>query len=172
MDTIIKIGELAPRFRLHNVKGEEHIMEDNLGWIVVVNFWSAVCDWCKRVDADLIPYLDPWKDSVRVIWIASNENESRELIQKTATERRLPTVLIDTGQSAADMYGALVTPHFFVVDGTGILRYQGAWDDITFRHRTATQTYVTEVVEALRRDQILKVTSTPAYGCTLVRYAG
>jgi hypothetical protein len=94
------------------------------------------------------------------------------LIQKTATERRLPTVLIDTGQSAADMYGALVTPHFFVMDGTGILRYQGAWDDITFRHRTATQTYVTEVVEALRRDQIPNVTSTPAYGCTLVRYAG
>jgi peroxiredoxin len=172
MDTIIKIGELAPQFRLHDVKGGVHNKEGYLGWIVLLYFWSAECDWCKRVDEELVTNLDLWKDWVKVLWIASNENESRELIEKTATERRLPSVLIDAGHDVADIYGALITPHFFILDGRGVLRYQGAWDDITFRHRTATQVYVPAVIEALRNNQTPVMTTTPAYGCTLVRYPG
>ncbi len=172
MDTIIKIGELAPRFRLYDLNGEAHTLEDFLGWIVVLNYWSAECDWCKRVDIELVNLVGPWKDRVKVFWIASNENESRELIEKTATERKLPDVLLDSDHQVADLYGAQTTPHFFVLDVGGTLRYQGAWDDITFRNRTATQVYMPVVINALICGQAPAVTSTPAYGCTLVRFAG
>jgi hypothetical protein len=70
----------------------------------------------------------------------------------------------------ADIYGAQITPHFFILDSGGKLSYQGAWDDITFRQRKSTQVYVPEVIEALQHDRVPKVTSTPAYGCTLVRH--
>lgn len=153
MDTIIKIGEKVPQFQLHDLGREEHTLEGYAGWIVVLNFWSAECDWCKRVDEELITFLDVWKDKVKVLWIASNQNESRGLIEKTATERKLPTILIDTDYHVADLLGALTTPHFFILDGNGILRYQGAWDDITFRQRTATQVYVPAAIEALRHDE-------------------
>ena len=172
MDTIIKIGELAPHFKLHDLGGKEHTLEGYAEWIVVLNFWSAECVWCKRVDEELITYLDAWKDRVKVLWIASNQNESRGLIEKTAADRKLPTLLIDTDHRVADLFGALTTPHFFVLDGKGVLRYQGAWDDITFRNRTATQVYVPAAIAALRRDEIPTVTSSPAYGCTLVRFPG
>jgi peroxiredoxin len=172
MDTIIKIGDLAPRFLLYDLNGEEHTLEDFLGRMVVLNFWSAECDWCKRVDEELVTHLDAWKDWAKVLWIASNENESRSLIEKAAAERKLPTVLVDKEHHVADLFGALTTPHFYILDGRGILRYHGAWDDITFRKRTATKVYVSMVIEALRNDQLPVVTSTPAYGCTLVRYPG
>ena len=97
MDTIIKIGEQAPLFQLPDLEGKLHSLEDYLGWIVVLNFWSAECDWCKRVDEELIHYLDAWKDRVKVLWIASNANESLDLIEKMAAERKLPTVLMDDG---------------------------------------------------------------------------
>jgi len=169
MDPIIAVGEQAPQFQLHDIKGELFTLKDFLGWIVVLNIWSAECDWCKRVDHELTTFLDSWKDKVKELWIASNANETRDLIEKVATERNLPTVLLDAHQQVADLYGAQTTPHFFVVDAEGKLSYQGAWDDITFRHRIATQLYIPKVIEALRNSQIPEVTQTPPYGCALVR---
>lgn len=172
MDSIIKFGEPGPMFRLQELRGELHTLDEYLGWIVVLNFWSAECDWCKRVDEELISYLNPWKDQVKVLWIASNDNESVDLIKKTAIDRKLPTVLVDTGHKVADLYGAETTPHFFILDGGGKLRYQGGWDNITFRQRKATQNYVPMVIEALGNDLVPEVTSTPAFGCMFVRFPG
>jgi len=172
MDTIIKIGDRAPLFQLPNLKGELHGLNEYLGWNVVLNFWSAECDWCKRVDEEVIDYLVAWNERVRVLWIASNANESVDLIEKTAAERKIPSVWIDADQKVADLYGAHITPQFYVVGGGGVLRYQGAWDNITFRQRKATQVYIPQVIEALLHDQSPEVTTTPAYGCTLVRHSG
>jgi peroxiredoxin len=170
MDPIINIGEEAPKFQLSDLKSKLTSLYDMQGWIVVLNFWSAECVWCERVDHELTALLNPWKDQVKVLWIASNANESHELIEKVAIERNLPTVLLDTHQVVANLYGAQTTPHFFVVDANGKLRYQGAWDDITFRQRVAKQVYLPQVVEALRYNREPAVTQTPPYGCVLVRF--
>jgi peroxiredoxin len=170
MDPLIKISEQAPIFQLSDLSGRSLNLKNFQGWIVVLNFWSAECEWCNRVDDELKKYLDGWKDRVKVLWIASNANESRELIKKVATERNLSTVLIDDRQMVADLYGAQTTPHFFVVDEAGRLRYQGAWDDITFRQRVASMVYLPRVIEALQQNLNPEVTQTPPYGCVLVRF--
>jgi peroxiredoxin len=171
MDAMIKIGEQAPQFELPDLRGHLLRLEDLQGKIVVVNFWSAECEWCQRVDRELIPYLDAWKDRVKVLWIASNDSEPHNLIEKVASERKLPTVLVDDQQKVADLYGAQTTPHFFVVDSGCKLSYQGAWNDVTFRRRIATQVYVPKVIEALKQNLTPEVTQTPPYGCVLVRFA-
>ena len=91
-------------------------------------------------------------------------------LKELPASRNLPVVLVDEQQQVANLYGAQTTPHFFVVDGKGKLAYQGAWDDITFRQRTATQVYVPRVVEALMHNQPPEVSQTQPYGCVLVRY--
>ncbi len=171
MDTVIKAGEAAPKFQLADLQGRIHALEELNGWIVVLNFWSAECDWCERVDGELTAFMDGWKDRVIVFWIASNANEATDQIDKVASERQLPSVLLDADQGVADLYGAQTTPHFFIVDGYGKLAYQGAWDDVTFRQRVATQVYVPQVVEALIHGKPPPVTQTPPYGCMLVRFA-
>ncbi len=170
MDTLIPFGEQAPLFTLPDLKGNIWALEDFRGMIVVLNFWSAECDWCQRVDKELVTYLDAWKERVKVLWIVSNTDEVRDLIEKVAIERELPTVLLDSAHRVADLYGAQTTPHFFVLDGEGNLRYQGAWDDITFRHRVATKVYVPRVIEALKQQLNPEITQTPPYGCVLVRF--
>jgi hypothetical protein len=57
-----------------------------------------------------------------------------------------------------------------VLDQSGILCYQGAVDDITFRHPTATRWYVREAVGALLGGRLPPVTESPPYGCTIVRH--
>jgi peroxiredoxin len=170
MDPIVIVGEQAPEFQLPDLRGRLYALGDLRGRIVVLNFWSAECVWCERVDHELSAFLDRWKAQVNVLWIASNTNESRELIERVAFERKLPIVLVDADQHVANLYGAQTTPHFFVVDESGKLAYQGAWDNITFRQRVATKIYIPKVIESLKHNLIPEVTQTPPYGCVLVRY--
>lgn len=171
MDPIIATGAQAPLFQLTDLSGEIYALEDLRGWITVLTFWSAECGWCERVDHELLDWLVSCQETVKVLWIASNINESRDLIERVAAQRNLPTVLLDEHQTVANLYGAVTTPHFFVVDRMGKLAYQGAWYDITFRQRVATRVYVAEVVQALRHDLTPQVIQTPPYGCMLVRYS-
>jgi hypothetical protein len=67
-------------------------------------------------------------------------------------------------------HGAQTTPHLFLIDPGGFLRYQGAFDDVTFRQRTPTQAYLYQAVEALLAGRLPDPAETPAYGCAIVRY--
>ena len=163
------IGERAPQFQLIDLEGNVYSLERLKGWIVVLNFWSAECDWCARVDDELKIFLNRWKKQVKVLWIASNANKSHDLITKIAIERTLTPVLIDENQLVANLYGAETTPHFFIVDEEGNTAYQGSWDDISFRQRVAKQKYVDQAVEALSHNLSPKINQTQPYGCMLVR---
>jgi peroxiredoxin len=170
MGPIVTVGAQAPEFQLPDLNGRSYALADLLGRMVVLNFWSAECVWCERVDHELIAFLNVWKAQVKILWIASNANESPELIERVASERKLPTVLVDAHQQAVNLYGAQTTPHFFVVDRRGKLAYQGAWDDITFRRRVATKVYIPMVIKSLNQNLIPEVTQTQPYGCALVRF--
>jgi peroxiredoxin len=170
VDPIIIIGKKAPQFQLTELKGGVISFDGLRGWIIVLNFWSAVCEWCERVDRELVVFEQRWKEKVKVLRIASNANESVDLIERIAQQRNLTTVLLDKHQQVANLYGAATTPHFFVVNTKGILAYQGAWDDITFRQQVATQAYVPNAVEALLQNLTPQINQTSPYGCMLVRY--
>jgi hypothetical protein len=105
------------------------------------------------------------------LYIASNLNEPEELLQTMSKERGLPVVLRDTHQIVANLYGAQTTPHLFVIDRTGILRYQGAFDDVSFRKRTSSIQYLDEAVEALLAGHSPNPEYSPPYGCAIVRYS-
>ena len=113
--------------------------------------------------------LVQWGGDVVLLSVAANRSESVRDVEKVGRTRRLPTVLIDAEHSVADLYEAVTTPHAFVIDREGILRYRGAVDDVTFRQRKATRFYLEEAVEALLEDRLPELTETPPYGCTIVR---
>ena len=170
MDTVIHIGEEAPEFELPDMHGKMLSLSGLRGQIVVLNFWSAECVWSQRVDEELVTSVEEWRQEVVTLWIASSANEPMAMIKRVSEERKLPTVLVDAQQKAANLYGVQVTPQFFIVDVTGRLAYQGAWDDITFRNRIATQMYVRDAVDALLFGRSPQVEQTEPYGCVLVRY--
>jgi hypothetical protein len=101
--------------------------------------------------------------------IAANRNESAQMVEEAAKTRRIPRVLLDAEHIVADLYEALTTPHMFLIDREGILRYRGAADNITFRQREAPRFFVQEAIEALRHGRLPELSETPAYGCVIVR---
>ena len=163
------INTPAPDFELPDTQGTLHKLSDYCGKIVIVNFWSAECPHSERTDHSTMACLVQWGSDVELLSIAANRNESVREVEGVAGTRRLPTVLIDAQHSVADLYEAVTTPHAFVVDRDGILRYRGAVDDVTFRQRKAMRFHLEEAVEALLEGRLPEVAETLAYGCTIVR---
>jgi len=171
MVAALSIGDPGLEFNLHDLAGSAHRLSDFRGQITILNFWSAECPWSARADQELIPALAHWKDKAALVTVACNANEPLDLIKRTAAERNLPFVLHDPHQEAANLYGAVTSPHFFVLDAMGILRYQGALDDITFREREPSRHFLVEAVEALIKGRDPDPSVTPPYGCIIVRYS-
>jgi peroxiredoxin len=165
----MQLNEPAPEFELSDLQGVPHKLSDYRGRTVIVNFWSAECPHSERTDRYLVSLLEQWGREVVMLSIAANRNESAQLVAEAAKARGIPKVLLDAEDRVANLYEALTTPHAFLIDREGILRYRGAVDNITFRQREATHFFVQEAVEALLHGHLPELTETPAYGCVIMR---
>lgn len=165
----MELHQSAPDFELPDLQGRIHRPCDHRGKIVILNFWSAECPHSARTDGLILDLLERWNGEVELLSIAANRNESTQMIEESAKARRIPTTLIDAQHIVADQYGAMTTPHVFVIDGVGILRYRGAVDDVTFRRREASQFFLRDAVESLLKGKVPELGETPAYGCAIVR---
>jgi peroxiredoxin len=165
----MQLNDPAPDFELPDLRGNLHKLSSYLGKIVIINFWSAECPHSERTDRYLLTLLENWDGEVVMLPVASNQNESPQIVTEVAKARRVPQVLIDSEQVVADLYNALTTPHIFVLDREGILRYRGAVDNITFRRREATQFFLKDAVGSLLKGDLPVLSETPSYGCTIIR---
>ena len=166
----MQLNEPVPEIELPDLDGQLHRLSQYRGKVVVINFWSAECPWSERTDRTLLATLNQLPGQVALLPIASNENETDEQLGEAARQRGLSLVLRDPGGRTAALYDARTTPHAFVLDATGILRYQGAVDDVTFRQRTPSRWYVEEAVEALLEGRLPVLQDAPPYGCAIVRH--
>jgi len=166
---LLQVNQKAPDFTLLDLEGNSHSLRENRGIIVILNFWSAECPWSQRSDQKILEYLPDWGTAVKYLPVASNANENRELVISQVNTRKLPLMLHDPNHQVADLYGAITTPHLYVIDADGILRYQGAFNDVTFRQPTPTLNYLHLAVEALRAGSSPDPAETSAYGCAIVR---
>jgi hypothetical protein len=167
----LQVNSPAPNLQLPDLESNLHALIQPDRTVTILNFWSADCPVCERVDNVLLPRLTTWGKRVILIAIAPNANESDHLIREVAHQRGIPLVLLDRQLKATTLYNAQTTPEFFVVDQAGILRYHGALDDVSFRRQTPNRFYLFEAVEALLNGQLPPISQTSPYGCAIVRYS-
>jgi hypothetical protein len=165
----LDLNQPAFDLELPDLDGKMHRLSDQRGRIVLLNFWSAECPIAERVDRELSALLPMWGGEVVLLTIAANAGETDEVIAAAARERGLPIVLRGSLQ-VVDAYQAQTTPHLFVIDAEGILRYRGAFDDVSFRQRTPTKFHVREAVSAVLEKRLPETAETAAYGCAIVRF--
>lgn len=165
----VEINQPAPDFSLPDLNGKIHHLSEYRGKIAILNFWSCECPHSERTDKAIMAMFVQWRAQVVMLPIASNRIESPQAVRAAADARRLPTVLLDVECRVANLYNAQTTPHVFIIDREGILRYRGAVDDVTFRKRTPSRFFLDEAVESLLEGHFPQVAESPAYGCTIVR---
>ncbi|HEV2722806.1 MAG TPA: redoxin domain-containing protein, partial [Thermoanaerobaculia bacterium] len=93
--------------------------------------------------------------------------ESLAEMKARAVEKGYPyPYLKDADSSVARRYGARVTPHVYVIDGGGVLRYRGYVDDSAKAAERRT-TGLSNALDELLAGKPVSNQTTRAFGCTI-----
>jgi len=131
------VGTKAPAFTLVNsVDGKTYAFKPADGKISVVFFTCNQCPYAKAFEPRLIAIARQYQARGVVFYAIDSNDENRyseetmDNMRARATSKGYPyPYLKDADSSVARAYGARVTPHVYVVDGNGLLRYRGYVDD-------------------------------------------
>ena len=77
--------------------------------------------------------------------------------------------LMDKGSQLADNLQAKVTPHVFLFDADGVLRYKGAIDDNYKDAERVSQFYLLDAMKSLTLGEKIEMDETDAIGCSIKR---
>ena len=94
----------------------------------------------------------------------------------TSTRDASPShVLLDTNGTVGRMFEAKTTPHMYILDENGLMKYQGAIDDaggrgFMFKDLLKAKNYVKDALNELKDGNSLSNPVTKPYGCS-VKYA-
>ena len=172
-----KIGDVATDFSLKNVDGSMFSLsdvKDAKGYIVV--FTCNECPFAKMYENRLIKLQNEYApQGYPVVAInpnvsEGNERESLEAMQKRAEEKEFPFVyLADEGQKIFPQYGAVRTPHVFLLDSERKVQYIGTIDDNARSAEAVNTKYVENAIKALEDGKKPTPNFTKAIGCPVKR---
>ncbi|MBM3789858.1 MAG: redoxin domain-containing protein [Acidobacteria bacterium] len=159
--------------KLKDINGKEHALGDYRGKVVFIHFWSIVCPTLKASEPKCKSLQSEFGDK-GVVQIAINANQKelsaggdtyanlREHVEKAGVNF---LVTVDPGNKITDLFGGKTTPHCFVIDREGVLRYAGALDDDPKGDKGEQATpYVRNAIEALLAGAEVPVTTSKPYG--------
>jgi len=172
------VGAPAPDFSLPDAGGAVHKLSDYQGKTVVLEWNNPECPFVKKhYSSGNIPKQQADASAQGVVWLTINSGadgkqghvDSSGANAFLAQYSAKPTAyLFDTDGKVGHAYGAKTTPHLYVVDAKGILRYMGGIDSIASTDKEdlakATQ-YVPQVLAELKAGKAVSVTTSPPYGC-------
>lgn len=168
----VKLGEPMPDFALRDLQGNTVELPDLKGKVVMLHFWSAQCPFVVRYESRLQAITGDYGDrGVAVYAIDSNVTETPERIKKEAEKRHLNyPILLDPESKIADQFGAMTTPHVYIIDKEGVLRYEGAVDDQGWGEKDpVTTSYAREALDAVLAGKPVPNPQTKTVGCTVKR---
>ncbi|WP_354668430.1 MULTISPECIES: thioredoxin family protein [Cellulophaga] len=171
-----KIGDTATDFELKNIDGETVSLsdyKDAKGYVVV--FTCNECPFAKMYEERLIALNNTYSPKgYPVIAINANnpedhKGESYEDMRARAKEKGFTfPYLVDEGQKIQPLYGAVRTPHVFLLDGDMKVQYIGAIDDNSRSAENVKTKYVEDAIAALEKGEKPNPNYTKAIGCPIV----
>lgn len=173
--TPYKIGDKATDFKLKSVDGKMYSMSDfksAKGFIIV--FTCNHCPFAKKYEDRINDLAKKYKPQGYIL-LAINPNDpalapddSFELMKVRAKEKGFVfPYLFDEGQKIYPQYGATKTPHTFLLDKNGIVKYIGAIDDNVDSASAVKEKYVENAIAALESGKTPSPETTKAIGCSI-----
>ena len=168
------IGKAAPSFTLPSVDGKSHSLSDFEGKTVVLHFQSCKCPWDVAYQDQFNELAKKYQDQdVVFLGINSNKNEDAEMITGYAEKSDIPyTILKDAGNKVADAYHAKTTPHMYIIDGEGVLRYAGGVEAVPGAIKDVSNMdtqYLAPAIEAIMNGETPEKSVTKSKGCSIKR---
>lgn len=167
-----KIGESAPDWKyLQGTDGKLHSASDYRdAQVLVVVFLCNKCPCARGYDGRLSQFVQKYGPrGVRLVAINANKGatETMSAMQQRAKDGGYRfEYLQDTSQSVAKGFGALTTPHAFVLDANRRIVYAGAFDDNRIASKV-TKNFVTDAVNDVLQGRAVTVTEGRNFGCAI-----
>lgn len=137
-----------------------------LGTVVV--FLSAKCP-CSKGHEDRLKALAGAFPQFQFVGIHSNVDEPMELVSSHFKQARFPfPVIEDPKQILADRFGALKTPHVFILSPKGDIVFEGGIDNSKLSIH-ADKHYLQHALERLSVGQLPETKVVKALGCMIKR---
>lgn len=175
-----------------DVDGNKTTVKDMKGKTIVLAWYCTTCPYVPPAVPKLTKMVADYKGKdVMLLAISSNEHDLADAqpaagatddkgnpvkpfasLRKHLTDKKVTLKLyVDVGNKIADLFNAQTTPHMFVIDAKGVLRYSGALDDDPRADKKdgERQDYVRQVVDALLAGKEPPMSSTKPYGCSIQR---
>lgn len=176
----VTIGQQAPAFTLQDSNNQSRSLSDFAGKTVVLEWTNHGCPFVKKhYKSNNMQNLQKQYTAKDVVWLSIissaagkqghvSGTEANELSQ---SRQAAPTaVLLDTTGSVGKLYGARTTPHMYIIDTQGTLRYAGAIDSINSANPkdiSKAKNYVSNALDALLDGKPIAETRTSPYGCSV-----
>ena len=175
MGFTINVGEPAPDFSLPGVDGKQYSLASfSEATVLVVAFTCNHCPYVVGSEERIIRFVRDYQNQgVGFVAINSNETENHpddDFEHMVARAKKIGynfPYLRDEKQDAAKAFGAIKTPHFFVLDKDRVVRYTGRMDDHPKDEAKATTNELRDAVDDLLAGRPLAVPITEAIGCTV-----
>lgn len=177
------IGAAAPGFTLTDAEGKTHSLSDFRGKTVVLEWTNHECPFVKKhYNGENMQKQQRDAAADDVVWLTVNSSAqgkqghvSPEQAQQISAGWNAANAayLFDADGTVGRAYAAKTTPHMYVIDAEGVLRYNGAIDSIPSADVAdipkATQ-YVPTGLSELANGRAIGTAVTQPYGCA-IKYA-
>lgn len=174
------VGEKAPDFTLTDTNGVSHSLSDFAGKVVVLEWTNHGCPYVKKFyGSGKMQGLQAMAAGKEVVWLSicssadGKQGHMSDADWNAAIKSKgikSAAVLIDEDGKVGKAYGARVTPHMYVIDGDGVLAYNGAIDSIASTRASdieKAENYVVAALNAVWEGQPVAKTSSRPYGCSI-----
>lgn len=169
----LAVGASAPKFSLVNAVDGKTVAGPGAGKLSVVIFTCNQCPYAKAFEPRIIELAKQYQPKGVVFYAIDPNDDAKYSIESLgemkarAVEKGYTFPYLKDGDSAiARAYGARVTPHVYVVDGGGTVRYRGYVDDSAKPQERRT-TGLTNALDDLLAGKAVSKQATRAFGCTI-----
>ena len=177
------LNEQAPFFSGINSYGEKINLSDFIGQPVILEWTNHECPYvAKHYSESNMQEVQKKAQDEGFVWlsiISSTPGDQGHVDKATAnsltkSRNAYPThVLLDESGEIGMKYGAKTTPHMYMIDSSGVLKYKGAIDDVGRGMKFFSASlkdavnYVATQLDDLKNNEQLLISSTVAYGCSV-----
>jgi peroxiredoxin len=175
-----RIGQPAPAFSALDSQGKTRRLEDFRGKTVVLEWTNADCPFTrKHYTSGNMQSLQGLARERGVVWLSviSSAPGKQGYVDGAGADalsrsrNAVPAaVLLDPSGTVGRLYQAKTTPHMFVIDAAGELRYMGGIDSIATTDVADIQSaepYLKEALLAVADGKPVAHSVTRPYGCSV-----
>ena len=185
LSSYVENEDSAPEFKLSDSYGNEISLSSFIGKKVVLEWTNHGCPYvAKHYETGNMQSTQEFAKEEEIIWLSIISSapgtqgyvSSDEANALTIKRKASPShVLFDPTGEVGRIYDAKTTPHMYIINEEGLMKYQGAIDDaggrgFMSRDLLKAKNYVKESLQQMGTGEEISSPVTKPYGCS-VKYA-